>query len=399
MRVLYVTSSLPAGPGEAFLIPEIIELQRQGHVVKVVPLYPRGQLVHRESNDIAKHALMHPLISYEIVNAAIREFLRTPRKALQALWLLVTCHPRHLVKNLGVYPKGLWLAGVARRWRAEHIHVHWAATTASMAMVASHVSGVPWSLTAHRWDVVENNLLRRKAVHASFFRCISEKTKAMALERGVPEERVRVLHLGVSFPVLSEDASKGVRPSRETFVMLCPAAFLPVKGHRFLIEALVELPEHVQLWLAGDGPLRPELESQVQRLGLRERVRFLGYLPHDQLLSLYRDNQVDAVVLPSVDLGDGLNEGIPVALMEAMAFGYPVIATATGGIPELLRDGAGLLVPDKSSRALAEAISQLLTDETLREELARRGRQRVEREFSVGEVVKALINLWGDASA
>lgn len=395
MRVIYLTSSLPFGTGEPFLYPEIRALRELGVGLKVVPMYPRGAPVHPEADDVLSWVEAEPLFSWRILRTTVRTFLRFPRKSLEALLLLFTPNPRHLLKNLAIYPKALWLAELARSWQADHIHAHWAATTSSMAMAASHVSGVPWSLTAHRWDVVENNLLHRKARHARFFRCISEKTKSMALERGVPEEKVLVLHLGVSLPALSELTSRGDRASRETFVLLCPAAFLPRKGHRFLIEALAELPDRVQLWLAGDGPLRPELESQVQRLGLKERVRFLGYLAHDQLLDLYRDNEVDAVVLPSVDLGDGLNEGIPVALMEAMAFGCPVIATATGGIPELLRDGAGLMVPDKSSQALATAILRLLNDDTLRKETAERGRLRVRTEFSVENIAQTLTKLWG----
>lgn len=215
----------------------------------------------------------------------------------------------------------------------------------------------------------------------------------MALERGVPLEKTFTLHLGVPLP--SSLGNPIVEEAKQrSFVLLCPAALLPIKGHKYLIEALRYLPEEVHLWLAGEGPLRSELVSEVQRLGLEERVKFLGYLPHDSLLQLYREKQVDAVVLPSVDLGGGLNEGIPVSLIEAMAFGYPVVATATGGIPELLRDGAGLLVPDKSAEALAQAISQLLRDKDLRQDLARGGRLRVEQEFAVERVARTLLKLW-----
>nr|WP_279232290.1 glycosyltransferase [Thermus albus] len=195
----------------------------------------------------------------------------------------------------------------------------------------------------------------------------------------------------------SRKISKGYAKG-ETFVLLCPAAFLPIKGHKYLLEALRLLPEHVHLWLAGEGPLKSELMSLVQNLGLESRVRFLGYLAHDKLLELYSEGLVDAVVLPSVDLGEGLNEGIPVALIEALAFGYPVVATATGGIPELLAEGAGLLVPDKSPEALAQAISQLVYDENLRKELGRRGRLRVEQEFAVEKVVRTLLALMGKDS-
>lgn len=390
MRLAYVTSSLPHGQGEAFILPEVLELVRQGHEVWVVPMYPRGGLVHGEALQLRDRAVVQPLVSREVALGALREFLRSPARALRALALLLTRNPRHLIKNLAVYPKGLWLGGLVSRLGVEHIHAHWAATTASMAMVASEVSGIPFSLTAHRWDVVENNLLRRKAERARFFRCISEKTLAMALERGVPREKTLVLHLGVYLP----EGKPANRLEGEVFTLLCPAAFVPRKGHSYLIEAMRLLPERVHLWLAGEGELRPKLEEQVRALGLEKRVRFLGALPHERLLDLYRTGQVDAVVLASVDLGDGLNEGIPVALMEAMAFGYPVVATATGGIPELLRDGAGLLVPDKSPEALAEAILRLIQDKALREGVSRKGYLRVQQEFAVDKVVDSLLNLW-----
>ncbi len=186
MRVLYITSALPYGPGETFLYPEVEELLRQGVEVWVVPMYPRGSLAHSEALRLSERALNEPLFSWRVLWGALVMFLRRPRKALAAFTHLLTLNPKHLLKNLAVYPKGLWLAKVVLEKGADHIHAHWAATTASMAMVASAVSGIPWSLTAHRWDVVENNLLKQKARRACFFRCISEKTCEMALERGCP---------------------------------------------------------------------------------------------------------------------------------------------------------------------------------------------------------------------
>ena len=392
MKVLYITSTLPFGSGEAFLYPEVRELLCRGVEVQVVPMYPRGSPVHPEANEIMGRVVAEPLLSWRIVKKAIGLFLRRPLRVLSAFRLLLTPNLRHFIKNLAVYPKGLWLGGVAHEWRADHIHAHWAATTASMAMVASCVSGVPWSLTAHRWDVVENNLLERKARRACFFRCISEKTREMALERGVPAGKALVLHLGIQ---LSEGPfTTGIATQREKFVVLCPASFIEIKGHRYLVEALKFLPAQVELWLAGEGELRGEIEKQVAQLGLKGRVHFLGFLSHEKLLALYQEKQVDLVVLPSVDLGDGLNEGIPVSLMEAMSYGLPVVSTRTGGIPELLRDGAGVLVPDKDPQALAEAIGTLYRDRAYARAVGEKGRKRVETEFSVQSVVERLLELW-----
>ncbi|MBB6030467.1 glycosyltransferase family 4 protein [Oceanithermus desulfurans] len=262
-----------------------------------------------------------------------------------------------------------------------------------MAMVASTVSGVPWSLTAHRWDIVENNLLQRKADHACFFRCISEKTRELALERGVSVGKTLVLHLGVRLPEVAlsstDNSSQG-----EKFVVLCPAAFVKRKGHRYLVEALKFLPDQVELWLAGEGELRGEIEKQVKQLGLKSRVRIMGFLSHEKLLALYRERRVDLVALPSMNLGDGLNEGIPVSLMEAMSYGLPVVSTSTGGIPELLRDGAGVLVSDKDPMALAEAIATLYRERAYAKAVGEKGKRRVEKEFSAEAVVEELIKLW-----
>jgi glycosyltransferase involved in cell wall biosynthesis len=393
MKLIYITSSLPYGPGESFLIPEVQELRARGHEVAVVPLYPRGRIVHKEAQSLYDPRFCKPLMSWEILLTAIRTFRGAPLHSLKALGMLFTSNPKHFAKNLIAYLKGLWLAEVARKWGADHMHAHWAATTASMTMVASEVSGIPWSLTAHRWDVVENNLLKRKALHARFFRCISQKTLEMARERGVPQDRLLVLHLGVRLP--NGVASKKVG-NAEGFVVLCPGALTARKGHKYLIEAMLHLPSDVKLWLAGEGELRPVLEEQVKELGLGERVRFLGHLPHEKLLNLYQQSKVNVVVLPSVDLGGGFNEGIPVALMEAMAFGIPVVSTQTGGIPELLGGEAGLLVPPGDAKALAEAIRRLYQDVRFAQRLGMAGQRRVREEFAVEEVAKRLEELFAD---
>jgi len=398
MRLVYVTSSFPYGPGEAFILPEVVELGRQGHEVWVVPMRPSERVVHAEALQLLEKSVVEPLLSWEVLRAAWSEFFRSPARVLRALVLLLTWNPRHLLKNLSVYPKGLWLAGLARRLGADHIHAHWAATTASMAMVASEVSGISWSFTAHRWDIVENNLLARKCQHASFARFISRSGLELARGRGVVcGSRARVLHMGVKLPerIATDKVASAVGRDREFLTVLCAANLIPVKGHTYLIQAIAHLIKEgkkIRLLLAGDGELRPALETQVAHLGLKDWVVFLGYVAHEKLLDLYRQNKVDVFVLPSVDLGNGLHEGIPVSLMEAMAYGVPVIATKTGGIPELLDDGAGLLVPPKDPKALAEAIARLATDPTLRRALGSAGRRRVEQEFAIEVVVRRLVN-------
>ncbi len=293
------------------------------------------------------------------------------------------------MKNLLVYPKSLWLAGLARDLKVEHLHVHWAAATATMGMIASELTGIHWSLTAHRWDIVEDNLLLRKISHSAFTRFISRSGLSLAKARGLTQgEGTFILGMGVEIPPQRATADTG--PRGRPFRILCPASLQPVKGHQYLLDAVKQSDRKLELWLAGEGRLRKTLEARTRELGLGDSIRFLGQLPHEQLVRLYQGGLVDAVVLPSVDLGNGVHEGIPVSLIEAMAYGVPVISTETGGIPELLKDGAGLSVPPKDASSLALAIEQLAGDPQFAQRISEAGRARVVECHAVGTIVAEL---------
>ncbi|HEV2201982.1 MAG TPA: glycosyltransferase [Bryobacteraceae bacterium] len=387
MKIIYVTASLPHGADEAFVIPEIGELMRLGHEVRVVPRSPRGRILH--GHGLLKHARREALCSHRVLGAAAVTMLAAPRRTITATRPLVDTRSTMLsMKNLAVVPKALWLARMACAWQADHIHCHWAGTTASMAMLASRISGIPWSFTAHRWDIVEDNVLLKKARSASLARFISNDGLAMAQAMGV-SDNARVLHMGVSIP-RTVRRRHGARP-----VVLCPARLVEVKGHRFLLEAWRMVRRNGvdgELWVAGQGELRVRLECLCAALGLADSVRFLGGVPHQELLKIYEEGRVSAVVLSSVDLGDGFHEGIPVALIEAMSYGIPVVATATGGIAELVAPGAGLLVPPADPVALASAIRSLLRDHQLNEQLGESGRQRVTDHYDIVRIVAELVN-------
>lgn len=385
---------MPFGYGEQFLIPEAIELLRQGQI-RIIPRSPIADFVNIDAEKLRHITIVEPLLSLKIINAAFCEFVRNPIKSILALrMLLLSRNIKILFKNLVVYPKSLWLSRLAREWEANHIHAHWATTTASMALIANKISGISWSFSAHRGDITENNLLKVKVQKASFVRFISQSGVEMArkLLNGKFEEKFQVIHMGVSLPPFPVN-----KVARETpLVILCPARLLPVKGHTYLLHAISILKDrHINciVKIAGEGPLEQRLKEQVKVLNLNEIVQFLGQIPHDKLLNLYRDGEVDIVVLPSVDLGNGNHEGIPVSLIEAMGYGVPVISTNTGGIPELLGKGAGLLVAPKDPTSLADAIELLIKNRTLRLKIAERGRIRIKEEFSVKETVVKLIEL------
>jgi colanic acid/amylovoran biosynthesis glycosyltransferase len=393
MRIVYVTAGLPYSSGqEEFFIPEIAELTRRGHRLLIVPREKLGFVSGAEARLLLGAAQALPLLSLEIACSALSEFGRRPRICMRDLW--TACSKGDVVKrakNLAVFPKALWLAKVAREFGAQHIHVQWLSTTASMALVAHHITGIPWSVTAHRSDIATNNLLEEKIRDASFVRFISNKSMRLAQSLCSFDigGRSFVLHLGVRMPDGVFPPAVGLAARR----LICPANLKPVKGHKYLLRTMAILKGRgvgCELLVAGDGSLRKDLKKTVRLLGLSDRVRFVGRLPHDELLSLYRKGEIGMVVLPSIDLGGGEHEGIPICLVEAMAHRVPVISTEAGGTPELLAGGCGMLVPPANPEALAVSIERVLSDGELRHSLAAAGRRRFEEEYAVEKIVDEL---------
>lgn len=385
MRIAYITATLPFSKGaEGFFIPEIKTLCDLGHDVLIVPRTMDGTISPGDAEKLIPITLQESMFSWGIFRHATMAFVNHPFRFVELMALLLKTGRANLVKNLMVLPKGLWIARIMGAWKADHIHAHWAATTATMGLVASAMTGISWSFTAHRGDIVQNNLLHHKILKAKFVRYISESGVRLA-ENIVGcnvSGKARVIHMGVCLPPAESLFVK----TRETPTILCPANLIEVKGHKYLLRAIAILKEQNMrccLLIAGDGDLLPELMSQVQELNIGDRCTFLGQVPQASILNLYEENKVDIVVLPSIDLGGGHHEGIPVSLIEAMSYGVPVVSTTTGGIPELLRDGAGVMVPDKNADALANAIRTLHESAEYARGIGISGRKRIEDEYDI----------------
>lgn len=162
------------------------------------------------------------------------------------------------------------------------------------------------------------------------------------------------------------------------------------KGHRVLLEAAPRIQERcpqARLIFAGDGPLRAELEETLQRLGLTQHIQFLGAFRPPDLPRIFEE--FDIVVLPS------RVEGMPHVLVEAMAFGKPVVATPVGAVPEMVQnDVNGFLVPVGEAAELAERISLLLLDTALRERLGRQARNIYEERYDYDSVLQKIRALY-----
>lgn len=195
---------------------------------------------------------------------------------------------------------------------------------------------------------------------------ISRAVERILHADGIAPERTTVVHSGVSIGDLRQTVPLGIRAMLglpdEATIAANVAALFPNKDHATVVEAAAMVREHLPdlHWvIAGDGPLRGDLERQIASRGLDEHVHLIGHIPDAQRLTA----DADLFVMSSTQ------EGLGTSILDAMALGIPVVATAAGGIPEMLESGCGVLVSPGDAKAMAGEVTALLTDSAAREKI------------------------------
>ena len=245
-------------------------------------------------------------------------------------------------------------------------------------------------LTSPAWanyPLFRGQLARR----GSLFLCVSSYIQQRVLAMGFPADRTHVHYTGVDCQAIQPRA-----PEEETETILHVARLVEMKGTRYLLRAFATLmPLHpgATLVIIGDGELSRPLHTLARSLGLGDRVRFLGALPHAKALAWMR--KAAMLVLPSVLTNTGRVEGLGMVLLEAAATGVPVVATSVGGIAEGVQDGqTGYLVPERDSLALCRRMSELLTQSTERRRMGCRARSFVEAKYDIRRQSERLEDLY-----
>ena len=288
-----------------------------------------------------------------------------------------------------------------------HLHVNW--PLASLAgLIAGHLTGVPAVVaTVHLFPTVslmpgdgsiptlvgrsrfEWGLQRWASSYANC--CIavsSEIAEHLHQDFRVPRDKIHIVPNGISLSDFDVPADLALRATLKRgtrrAVVLTTARLVREKGHRYLLEAAAQVPDAMFVF-AGDGPERTALESQARQLGVSDRVAFLGYRRDVPALLACSD----LVVLPS------LFEGLSISLLETMAAGRAVIASAIAGVTEVVVDGeTGLLVPPKDSSALVSAIRTLLSDPARAQRFAAAGKTRAARLFSATSMADSVMRIY-----
>jgi glycosyltransferase involved in cell wall biosynthesis len=293
------------------------------------------------------------------------------------------------------------LARDLRRQRVDVLHTHTALAANVLGRMAGRLAGVPVVSHLHIENhfppsparaAVLRSLDNRTARLAARIVAVSEGTKRALVEQGYPAELVEVVPNGIQ--LVSNDGDTSGRSTLDVpegaRVVGEIARLCDVKGQRELLRALAQLPG-VHAVFAGEdleagGEYRRGLEREAAELGIDDRVTFAGYRPAAEVLPA-----LDVFVLPS------WIEGMPITVLEAMAHGKPVVATAVGGTAELVVDGeTGVLVPPRDPDRLAEAIRQLLDDPESARRLGKAGRARVAERFSAEAMSRRVLEIYDE---
>jgi colanic acid/amylovoran biosynthesis glycosyltransferase len=399
MTLAYIVSRFPVVT-ETFILREIVSLQQAGWPVEVFALrHMRERVTQVEA------AHLDPDVHFPRAASSLLGMMQRDRaKIREWVHVIVSGHGtcvRAQARALFVLPVALAWARQMHQSGVRHIHAHFGSFPTLAAMIAADRQGIGFSFTVHAHDLfADNQMLAEKTRRARFVVAISEfnRDRIADLLEPTHAKHIRVIHCGVDTDAF---AFRALPAEPKPHRILAVAALREYKGLRHLVEACRLLrcaaPDTPFVChIVGDGPERHALERQIEGSGLRSHVRLEGAVDEEGVREFLGNS--DTFVLPSIVARNGYMDGIPVALMEAMACGVPVIASRLSGIPELVRDAdTGLLVPPGSAAAVCEAILRTWSEPSLAKLRARRARLLIEREYNLRNTSRQLADAFADA--
>ncbi len=381
VRVAYFAEIFPS-TSETWVNHEVMALLQRGHAVRVFATHPRPIAIPAEFSDLVSVTTYLPEMSRSYL-LSLGNLLR-PSLLIPVLMGLVSDASSFRLKAQ-VFRDAIYAARLKAPVAAFNpglLYAHFAATRCSVAMFISFLSGIPFAFKMHANDVfVRVALFRQKMAKAAAVLSISDYN-VQYIRKNYPDvDSTRIEKHTCGIP-LGKYQLRTMRGSEPVPVIVSVGRLVPMKGLRFLIEAsrrLLDQGFSHQVLIFGDGPQRVALMDLAKDLRVGEAVKFAGYAPPAEIQAAL--SRATAFALPAIwDPVGHTQDGIPVAIMEAMAVGVPVVSTTISGIPELIEnEKSGFLVPPGDSAALAAAIVKVCSLEPAeREQLVREARLQIE---------------------
>jgi glycosyltransferase involved in cell wall biosynthesis len=390
----YVVRKFPV-LSETFILNEILALEAMGLNVEIFSLAPTRDPRFHEGVCRLKasvHYVPGPEDKRSLLRYARRLAARNPtRYRRQLVDVLSTGRPKLLWRFL----QASWVAERARRTGVGHLHAHFANRSTTVAQQASKLLRIPFSFTAHAFDIyrgADHEVIARKMADARFTVTVSEYNVQFlkSLTNGHPV-RVELVRNGIDMSRFAPPRCPPTGP----FTIISVARFVEKKGLPILIDACRILRDRgldFRCEIIGKGELRYPLECQVRDSNLGGCVRLLEPLPQQEIVRHYQDAHL--LALPCIVGQDGNRDGLPVSIIEALACGLPVISTPVTGIPEAVRHGVnGLIVPEGDATSLANAIERVMRDTDLYMGLRSAARPSVVQDFDQAKTAAKLYEL------
>lgn len=407
-HVLYVTSRFPATT-MTFVTNEMTAVEAAGTRVSIATIWKPldNQQVHEADKALMGRVVPSKKRSYlKHIVAGLR---RQP-SILSTIASLVPGHlasPWLLAKLLLAIPRGLYFGEWAARNDVDWIHAHFLTSPTTVAMLASKVSGIPYSATAHAFDItstnprIQNGSVPEKIDAATAIITISKYNVRDILERWpeVDAGKIWVVYNGIDtamfhadddFTPLQDVESRPIR-------IISVAQLTGKKGFPYLMRAVDEVASRghdVELAIYGDGPERTALEELQATLSHGDRITLHGSASHTTIAT--ECSRSDIFGLACVPMPSGDADGLPTVLIESLATSIPSISTQLTGIPEIILDQhTGLCVPHSNHQAFADAIEWMIDNPNESQRMAKAGRELVESTFDRNRSAEKLLEIWG----
>lgn len=386
MRIAVVADAFPT-VSETFVIDQARRLAEAGHEVVVVGSAPTvaGHLPPVLAGRVRTRRPAAGSLPGRLAGA-VAAVLRVTRRSPRRGWRLALALTRaDAPLGLAVWAEPLVLAG-----ELDAVISHFGWNARRTAQVRAALGDASLVAVLHGADLSSWAGDQGPERFGPVFACtdlllpVSERWRDQLLAWGAPPERVAVHRVGIDLQRIEPAGSEAGHPVR----LLSIARLVEKKGIADAVRAVALVPD-VVYDVIGDGPLRTDLESLIAELGVTDRVRLLGSQPPAEVARRLR--QTDVLVAPSITAADGDQEGIPVAIMEAMAAGLPVVSTFHSGIPELVEhERTGLLVHEGDVEALAAALRALVAEPERRRAMGAAGREVVAAGHDAERLARAL---------
>lgn len=400
MKILYIVSKFPSLT-HTFVYREIESLKKAGYeIVTVGAVKPASGEVSPEAYEFYRRTLYLSEISF--ISKLLSQFAVLIRRPWTWLKLFIMalkekeiqCARDRLRIIYNFLEAGLLFLKFSKNG-IEHIHSHFLSGPTTIAFFLSRYLDCPFSFTMHASLIyVDPIMLKTKLDKCKKAVTISNYNKEYLVNKYGQRyaDKIDIIRCGIDLSQFKvEKKMKHDRPS-----ILAVGQLAERKGFPYLVDACKILTDRGHIFtcnIVGDGSEKEKINTMISKNGLKDVVNMLGRQPQEKVRQLLAETSI--FVLPAIITPTGGREGIPVAIMEAMAMRVPVISTKTSGIPELIDDGKeGILIDQKDSQMIADAIEKLITNPELSEFMGIAGREKVEAQFNIGLIPEAFKNVF-----